>query len=211
MQEFKEFLTIISWPHIALIFGIIFLFLFYPQIAGFISRVRSVGKGGVTTHSDITPQIQDDNKTDLLQHIEIDKTALLIEVEEGISEDLKARKLESNSDALKVLVRNLAVTKINLEHEQTYNTIFGTQIHLLKKLNETPGTGRPIEYVENFYKVVQQNNEKVFDKWSLDDYLEYLKSRSLITFKSNNWHISVKGQDFVIWLAKNGRNEMRAY
>jgi hypothetical protein len=211
MEEFKAIVSIITWPHITLIFGLIFLFMFRTQIGIFISRIRSVSKDGVTTDTELVPQTQEEKATNILQHIEIEKTVMLDEVENAIFEDLKSRGLEHESDTTKVLVRNLAVTNINLEHEKNYNAIFGSQIILLKALNEVSGTGRPIEYITGFYSTVKENNAEAFSSWELEDYMAFLQDSSLITFENESWHISNKGQDFLIWLARNGKRENKNY
>lgn len=211
MQIFKSILESLDWPHISLIFGVIFLFMFRTQIGDFIKRVRSVGKGGVTTDTEIFQQEQNKDKSSFLQHIEIEKSILLNEIEKDISEDLESRELESESDKIKVLVRNLAITRINLDHEQTYNMIFGSQIFLLKKLNESAGVGRSKDYVIKFFGSVKDSYEEEFSDWELNQYLAFLSARSLITIKEDNYHISNKGQDFVIWMAKYGKTESKKY
>jgi len=211
MQELKDIIASLSWPHVTLIFGITFLFIFRSQIGGFIQRVRSVGKDGVTTDTEIISQKQDENTINILQHIEIEKSILLDEVEKAICDDLKTRGLDNEGDSIKVLVRNLAVTKINLEHEQTYDTIFGSQIHLLKKLNENTGVGLHKDYLIAFYKTVKEDNEDAFASWELEQYLEYLSARTLITIKQGNYYITDRGQDFLIWLTKHGKPENKGY
>lgn len=211
MEDIKALVPAIAWPLITLIFGIVFLVMFREQIGMLISKIRGVSKDGVTIDSELTPQAEENIIENIFQHLEIEKTAMLEDVENGIVEDLKGRGLDYESDTTKVLVRNLAVTYINLEHEQNYNLIFGSQIHLLKILNEVPGSGKTQSYVAEFYSSIKQGNEEEFSSWELDDYLEFLLNRSLIVIEKDNWHISNKGQDFLIWLARNGKRENKNY
>lgn len=211
MDEIKSLIVAISWPHITLIFGVIFLFLFRSQIGIAIAKIRSVTKSGVIMDVELAPQTQDKKNTNILPHIEIEKTVLLEEVERAIFSDLESRGLDHESDTTKVLVRNLAVVNINLEHEQTYYLIFGSQIALLKALNEVSGSGRSEDYVTAFYSTVKEKFKEEFSSWNLDTYLTFLRDKSLITYENSNWHISNKGQDFLIWLAKNGKRESKGY
>ena len=190
MDKFEAIISALSWPHITLIFGILFLFLFRPQIGLAISKIRSVSKDGVSMDAELTPQTQDERSTSILQHIEIEKTVLLDEVENAIFSDLKTRNLDHESDTTKVLVRNLAVTQINLEHEKIYNAIFGSQIRLLKALNEVSGSGRPESYLSDFYAFTKENNADEFSNWELEDYLSFLRGSALIPPYSPNGHFN---------------------
>lgn len=207
-----EILQSISWPHITLILGVVFFVLFRKEISNFILRIRRIGKEGVQADTELNPQKAEETKTgDIIDNIEIEKSVLLKEVEASIYQDLETRGLDHQSDTTKVLVRNLAVTRIYLEHEQSYNAILGSQIVLLKKLNEVSGIGRDGGYIEEFFSGVQERYPEAFSTWTCDTYTQYLFGRGLITLDNGKYHITHKGQDFLIWLARSGKTEDKGY
>ncbi|MDH5561872.1 MAG: hypothetical protein OEY59_13565 [Deltaproteobacteria bacterium] len=211
MQNIKDIIGAIGWPQAALILSITFLLLFRFQIGSFLQRIRSVSRDGVSTDADLLNQKQNVPATNILQHLEIEKSPLLGEVESAIFEDLKSRGLEDNNDTTKVLVRNLAVTKINLDHEISYNTIFGSQIIILKKLNESMTTGLSEAELQKAYAVVVERYKELLSEWTLEQYLNFLKTRALISHNNGFYNISTKGQDFLVWLAKYGKSEDRPF
>jgi hypothetical protein len=211
-NNLMEILESISWPHITLILGVVFLLLFRKEIGNVILRIKRFGKEGVHVDDELIPQKTEETETSsILDHIEIEKTVLLKVVEGSIFQDLENRGLDYGSDTTKVLVRNLAVERIRLEHEQTYSAIFGSQILLLKKLNEVMGSGREREYIEGIFASVKKHYPEEFSNWTVDIYSRFLFDRSLITIQDDNFHITDKGQDFLIWLARTGKQEDKNY
>ena len=96
---------------------------------------------------------------------------------------------------------------ILLEFEQIYNLIFGTQISLLKKLNEVVGQGISEHEVQLYFSDVQENHKEEFGIWSLDQYLNFLIERTLILFKDGAYHITNLGVEYLTWMARNGKSE----
>ena len=49
----------IGWPHVSLIFGIVFILVFRKPLGNFISNITSIDKSGIKTTS--TPEAQREN------------------------------------------------------------------------------------------------------------------------------------------------------
>lgn len=207
----NEFLEIFAWPIVLVIIALVFLLIFRKEISGFINRIKSVGRDGVQTETELLPPKDDGKKpTNLLDHIEIEKSDLLLDMENRIYEDLKTRNLES-SDSVKYLVRNLAVSYINLGHEQAYYAIYGSQIRLLKKLNEVAGTGQSRVFIDEYFKNLDKEFPGIFVNWTTDLYLQFLLNNLLITYQNGLYHITVKGKDFLVWMAKTSKKEDKSF
>lgn len=131
----------------------------------------------------------------------------LIEVENYIKEDLSKNSFNSDQEQIDYLIRHLALSQIYQAFEQCYASIFGSQIFLLKKLNEALGNGRDNNFVKAHFLHVQELFKPSFNEWSYDSYMRYLFENQLITQKDNILHISVKGIGFLVWLTKAGRDE----
>jgi hypothetical protein len=204
-----ETIAAFGWPHFTFIFAIIFLLVFRAQIANFISRISSIDKGGVKTAP--VPEAQrEKEKTEAVQELllAIGDSIVLREVEGRIVNDLQGRNLETESDTTKVLIKHLAATKILLEFEQIQNLIFGSQIFLLKKLNEVTGQGQSTESVKAHFEHVKGIFPE-FKEWDFDKYIHFLIARSLVLMEKNIYHITNLGVEYLTWMARNGRSENR--
>jgi hypothetical protein len=166
-----------------------------------------VGKEGVK--ADALPEAQyDEAQRQVVDELmNLGDNQLLIEVETAIKEDLKNRGLEYESNTVSVLIRHLAATRIAYAFEQAYNSIFGSQIHLLKQLHRVAGEGATKKYIDDYFSKVQQLYPDELNTWNTDQYLRYLILIEFITLKNNKYHITVKGTEFLIWLAKYARTE----
>ena len=207
----EEISKLFSWPLVCLIFGIVFLYIFRSHIGSFISRIRSAGKDGVKLDETPDAQLEEQKKEVVQTLMDIGSSQLRDELERMIFTDLKAKQLNVEGDTVKILVRHLAATQMALDFEQIYSLIFGSQIFFLKKLNEVAGQGKPTNFVEEYFQRVKTIETDFYQKWELNNYLAYLHSRSLITQDANQVHITVKGQEFLVWLARSGRREDVGY
>ena len=208
MDEIVKIISSLGWPHIVLIFGVIFIIIFRAPIATFISRIKSVSKKGGINTTETTPEIQHEEKRKLAveQLMKVGDSIVLNEVEDNIIKKLSADGLETDSDSTRVLIRHLAATQLLLDYEQIHSLIFGSQIVLLKRLNEVLGLGRIEAYVEDFFSNVNDMYPSITD-WSKDEYLRYLFESNLITIQDGNYHITMKGIDYLGWIVRNGRRE----
>jgi hypothetical protein len=91
--------------------------------------------------------------------------------------------------------------------EQIHNLIFGSQILLLKKLNEVAGQGRPVSFIFSHIDYFKTLYPEVLGEWSYNQYLEFMFSRLLIIQHEDQIHITNLGVEYLTWLARNGRSE----
>ena len=88
----KVFLSSLGWPHITLIFGILFIIFFCKPITTFIERIRTVGKEGITA-TDTSPEVQsvDQRKKAVQELMNISDSIVLKEQEELIIKELSLK------------------------------------------------------------------------------------------------------------------------
>ena len=129
------------------------------------------------------------------------------EQEKNIIKDLKIKGLPVDGDTEKVLIKHLAGTQVLLAFERIHSSIFGSQIFLLKKLNEVAGQGRAEEYVNNHIDYVKEQYPEPLGNWSFEQYLSFLYSQLLIVRHGDQIHITNMGVEYLTWLARNGRRE----
>ncbi len=85
--------------------------------------------------------------------------------------------------------------------------IFGSQILLLKRLNEVAGQGQSRDAVEEHFRAVQAMFGDSLGDWSLDGYVQFLFGRNLIAFQDGRYHVSNLGKEYLVWLTREGRSE----
>lgn len=203
-MEYLEILKIFAWPLCVVVIVMVFLFIIKKEIRERISKIKSVSKTTVlmepTQETSITNYHSND---DLLGK---NDSITVKEQKERIKQDLKNRNLDHNpTEANDILIHQLAITQLKLDFERIYNTIFGSQIYLLKKLNENTKSKKD---VHSYISSIINSNEALHD-WSIDEYLNFLLAYSLIIFDSQKelYNITFIGQEFLLWLLQSGKNE----
>jgi len=209
MENIIKIISSFGWPHVSLIFSLIFIIIFYRPIREFIGKIKSVGKEGLKTESTQLVQVEEKRKQAVEDLMKFGDSTVTMELENFIRQDLIQRGLDTDSDTVKVLIKHLAATQLALDFEQIYNVIFGSQIFLLRKLNEVVGNGFDYDLMKNHFEYVQDLFQEQLSSWTIDQYLDFLFGRTLITAKDNNYHITIKGVDFLIWLTKTARSDNR--
>lgn len=206
-----EIWELIVWPATLAVVVALFLILFRKPIGKKIADIRSINKDGVGMGR-ADPVLQTASNIaegNLLDHIEIDKPQLLDEEEVLLTKEINKKGL-GPEDTKKLLIRNLAIVRIERVHEQTYSSILGSQIRLLRKLNVSL-YGIAADIVEMDYSATNEGFPDSVKDWTLDEYLRFLLDSSLILLKDNKYRITVRGQDFIVWLVKNSKIEDKAY
>lgn len=202
-----DILQAITWHQLAFIFAIVFIFAFRQPLSELIRRTTKIGKEGLTAGAAPEAQREKSDPEAVQQLLDaVGNSIVIADIEGRIKNDLKEKGLSAEGDAAKVLIRHLAGTQLLLSFEQIHNLIFGSQIYLLKKLNEVAGQGRPWQFVTDHIDHVKQMYPELAD-WSYEQYLEFLYGRHLIVRHGDTLHITNLGVEYLTWIARNGRRE----
>ena len=206
-------LKYLAWPVVALLFAGIFVFVFRKSLRELILHITSIDKSGVkTTTSNLEAQ-QEERKKEAVQELlsVIDSSVALQGIEKRIKAELEAKDLETKGDTITVLIKRSAALIMLLQFEQTHNVIFGSQIFLLKKLNEVAGQGKPREFVVSHFEGIKKLFPKELGTWDIEHYQSFLLNKLLITIDNNIYHITNLGVEYLIWIARNGREENKPF
>jgi len=136
---------------------------------------------------------------------------IIKDLEEKIKEDLQLRNVTNSDEKVEVLIHQLAAARVLTWFEKTYYTLFGTQIALLKSLNETPEGLSKHFLSSSYFGTIKNKYPKEFSSWSVDNYLNFLITSNLILQENNKWFITVVGREFLTWLTKSGYSELKWY
>lgn len=212
-MEILEILAAVTWEHLAFVFALVFIFLFRGHLSGLIKRTTKISKDGLAAEA--SPEMQrEQNRTTpeaVQQLLDVVGSSLVIaENEEAIRRDLTSRGLPAEGDSIKVLVKHLAGAQTLLAFERAYNSIFGSQIYLLKRLNEMAGQGRSLQFILAHIEHVKTMFPEALGQWTPEQYLEFLHSHLLIVRHNDQFHISNFGVEFLTWMVRNGRLEGKA-
>ena len=202
-MDIIKIIEVFAWPMSLLIIAIVFLLIFKKEIAEKIKTIRSVSKNGVLMEKSQETNSENLNNDDLLGKSD---SITIREQKERIKKDLEERRLGNDLDkTIEVLVHQLAVTQLKLEFERIYNVIFGSQIYLLKKLNENSKHKKDIDSYIN----TTLNNFEEFKDWTTEEYLHFLFANSLIIYDKEKelFNITNIGHEFLLWLLQSGKNE----
>lgn len=206
--EMAQIVESFGWPHFAFLFSLVFVLLFRAQISGLLSRITSIDKSGIKAQA--APEAQrEEKKKEAVQELllAIGNSIVLQDIESRIRQHLESLNMETGGDTAKVLIKHLAATKLLLEFEQIHNLIFGSQIFLLKKLNEVAGQGKSDDIVTAHFENVKALFPDAFSDWTLEQYLSFLHARLLILHTDDVYHITNLGVEYLTWMVRNGRRE----
>ena len=206
----EEILKAITWHHLAFIFALVFIFVFRQPLSALIKRITKIDKGGLTAEA--SPETQREKTETGVEAVQqlldaVGNSIVINEQEESIRNDLKAKGLSVEGDTAKVLIKHLVGTQLLLAFEKIHSLIFGSQIFLLKKLNEVAGQGRTVEYVNNQIAHVKALYPEQLDNWTSEQYLGFLYSQLLIVRHGDQIHITNMGVEYLSWMVRNGRRE----
>lgn len=198
-----KIIEIIVWPVILLVLVIFFLLVFKKEIAEKIKTIKSVSKNGILMEKSQEIKNESFNNDDLLGK---NDSITVQEQKDLIKKDLKKRHLDDTSnETIEVLIHQLAVTQLKLEFERIYNIIFGSQIYLLRKLNENAKQKNDIDS----YVQTTLNNFEELEDWTVEEYLHFLFVNTLIIYDTQKelFNITNIGHEFLLWLLQNEKNE----
>jgi glutamine cyclotransferase len=92
---------------------------------------------------------------------------------------------------------------MNYAHDVTWFTIYGSQIRCLEELNRRP---LKLEEMRAFYDAAALQDQKVYKKYSFDQWLFYMRSQGLAYQEGAIFQITPKGHDFLKANIRNHRS-----
>lgn len=147
------------------------------------------------------------NDSSVAELMDVIASPVHLKREEVIRTDLQKRGLSTEGDTVKILIRHLSAVQINLAFEQAYQILFGSQIALLRKLNQLRGQGLSQENLNAHFKAVVEKYPDVFATWTLAQYMNYLVSNNGVVIKNASYFITDLGVAFLAWLTWAGKRE----
>jgi len=205
-DQFMRLLDVLKWPVVFLALALVVILLFRAQLAAFFSRVTSIGKEGLKIGPATGQQSQPDRTKQAQELMRALDSSALLEQERLIKVDLEKRGLEHTGETIDVLVRHLAGYQLAVAFEEVYRLIFGSQIYILKRANETRILTRAS--VEEHFSHTQ-TLFPTFAEWDVDQYMSFLLNRGLLQRTSTDYLITTLGMEFLGWMVRMGAGEYK--
>ncbi|MDD5241655.1 MAG: hypothetical protein PHG47_08040 [Sulfuricella sp.] len=198
----------ITWHHLAFIFALAFIAIFKQPLSELIRRTTKIGKEGLIAGSAPEAQREKSNPEAVQQLLDVIGNSIVItDIESRVKAELTEKGFNTDGDTVKVLIRHLAGTQLLLKFEQIHSLIFGSQIFLLKKLNEVAGQGKPLTFVNDHIDYIKTIYPSGLGEWTYDQYLSFMYGRLLLVRHGDMIHITNLGVEYLTWVARNGRSE----
>ncbi len=190
------------------ILGVVFLFMFRNQISDLILRIKSINSSGVTVGGSQKESLAEKDPREeaelLIQKLD---SELVRETERLIKDDLANKKL-GGSEAIPVLIKYFAVVYIEYLFLNLYRIIYGSQINLLDHLNTQNGQSR--EALQIFYNLGASQYPDIYKNYSYDQWLGFLKDQVLLREDQGMFRVTVRGREFLLYLARSGLSRNKA-
>jgi hypothetical protein len=204
-----DILVKFQWPLVTLILGGLVVRQLRRPISSLFERAQSFSKGDLRVDLSQTAAQLETTNPQIEDLKNWGTSPAVLNRKEAIKSDFKNRGLSVSGEATEVLISQLAVTQLLWKAEEIYFFIFGSQIVLLKSLNQTPA-GIPSQDIATFFEGVQ-NRFDILKRWNLQGYVRYLIAERLITFDGTAYRITIEGKEFLAWLARTGRSENKNF
>ncbi len=206
----EEIFKAINWQHLAFLFAVAFIFLFRQPLSELIKRITKIDKEGLIAEA--SPESQREKTETSAEAVQqlldvVGNSIVINEMEERIRNELSAKGMAVEGDVAKVLIKHLSGTQLLLEFERIHGSIFGSQIFLLKELNEVAGQGKTEEFIQNYIEHIQELYTEQLGEWTSEQYLDFLYSHLLIVSDAGQIHITNLGVEYLTWMVRNGRRE----
>jgi hypothetical protein len=201
-----------NWTLLAVIvvLGLSVIFVFRKNIAGLIDRIKSIGASGVAIdpQQHATPPPDPHAEAEAVMRLLDDP--VLVDTERALTEELRRRNL-LGSEAVPALIRLIARQQINLQFNDIYHRILGSQLRALQHLNTNPGPNDRTA-IEFFYTEAALQNQEAYRRFDFNAWLSFLRTQGLITEHSDGRiELHVRGRSFLTYLVQNGAALNRLY
>lgn len=202
-----DFIIAISWPIVTLII----LYILKNPIRNLINNIKKIGYGNTGIETSI-PNNQDsedsilqllgdgDDESYLDNALYKFTSESMQRLEEIVEKETQISQVEGYQNKYERIYKYSKLLVLIKNFERIYDTIFGSQIQLLQRLNHTNSETK--NSLKLFYDKASKYYPKLYEDYSYRKYLGYLFANSLIHMEENNENVTITyiGRDFLRYL-----------
>lgn len=213
-----DFIASIFWPLITII---IFVVLKEP-IKNLINNIKKIGYGGTALETNFTNNQKDDSSIlELLgdgnDESYIDNALIKFsetsreQSEQIIENETKISTVEGFQNKYDRIYKYSKLLVMIKSFEKVYDTIYGSQIRLLQRLNHTSVETK--SSLKLYFENAAKNYPEAYKTYSYDKYLNYLNAKGLIIMEENDENIQIAhfGVDFLRYILEANLSVEKLY
>lgn len=216
LENIVRILEVLAWP---IVLFVIFLILKEP-IKNFINRIKSIGYKGTGIETE-TPKKQSDEESQIEklkkekpnEYLEKIKSYFAPETiglfKEAITKESQVDTYETADEREEVLFTYSQLMYIIMHFNRIYSSIYGSQINILQRLNSSVFETK--ESLKEYYEFAKSSFPKTYEKYSYDNYMNYLISFGLIIEEGGEIKITILGKDFLRYIVESGYSFYKLY
>ena len=196
-------MEVFAWPLAVTVIAFGAMLIFWKPTARFLDRVKKIGMTGIeaagagaqdTSKSEVGPSVANDLAR---QHDD----PLLVKREDSIRTELGLGADHTPKETK--LFGMIAAQAIALQFENTYRTIFGSQLNALVIINAAPG-GVQFGDIEDLYNQAAAQHKAFYETYNGEQWLAYMERESLSIRKDDRIHITLEGTAFLKYIIHRG-------
>jgi hypothetical protein len=208
--------SILTWPMVVLILGIVAILVFRRELRSLIERTERIRAPGVGIQAAARQTKPDavgrENASEAAEELRrMFDNQLLIERAQLITSDLDKREVRGE-EREKFLTRLAAATGLMWQFETAYNAIWGSQLELLALLNTLGPQGLAGDEIRPFYDGAARKFPAMYQTYGFDQWIAFLQGTQLILPKEDNrFAVTVQGREFLKYLVERGYTTMKPF
>jgi len=131
------------------------------------------------------------------------ETPIVLEQINSIKTDLATLHFPLNSEeTANILVRHLAVTQLIQRAEFLYRAIYGSQIALLRALNES---GPQLQaFAHKFYNSARNRSPRFYVDYSFEQWVGFLINQRVVIMENETYALTAYGREFLGFITSQG-------
>jgi hypothetical protein len=193
-------LTIVAWPVVGLVLGIVGILILKKPLIRAVDRVKKIGPTELSTEQVIQESAKDLRPTPSDEALKVFDNRLLVAREDAVRKDLDGRGISTSIERERVLLRHFSAISVCFQFERTYNQIWGSQIAALQLLNTRGDHGCEQSELLAFYSDAKNIFQHLYANYPFESWLKFMESFALIKVASDKISITLEGREFLKYL-----------
>ena len=185
-----------TWPITGLILGLVAIFAFRTSPMRLIDRTTKVGREGAAFERPQSGGERLSNQLSLVEVMSHPISASTPEREQTIKQHVTSSNLKTEHEQIVVLIRALALSRVETEFTRIASQIFGSQVSFLLQLAGT-AQGLPGTHAETIFHHAPQEFPALHSERPYQEWLRYLQVYNLVRLDGDHIDITQYGADFL--------------
>jgi Sec-independent protein translocase protein TatA len=202
-----EIIAIFAWPLIFLVAFLLFILFFRKNINGLLKSIK-ISRGNFKACLGKEEQVIQNSSKKLPEPLEKLYNSPTVNI---LIQDLKKDpqlQLQDKDELIETLFHRLALRTLAAKSEEVYSLIFGSQLNLLMKVNNSIVITE--EFAREWYSATIAEKPNLTN-FTYDRYMNFFLHFGLLIRHEKGYEITFYGREFILYLTLTGKNFTLAY